>query len=376
MKTSLVLLTSILAVSAMLPARSQAQEDAAVAGAVFVMTNNVDNNEVIAYTRGADGSLVQGQTYSTGGRGSGGTIDPLASQGSLTLGSSHGLLFATNDGSGDITIFQVHGATLTKSAQVPSEGGAPVAVAQHGGLVYVVNAGGASNVTGFKLGPNGTMTAIAGSTQYLSELTTAPATVAFSPNGQILLVTEKSSGKIDAFGVATTGLLTPLAVNLTAGTGLFSLTFAPNGTVISTETGPPGNNNNQSAVSSYTVASNGVMTPISVSVPTLGNATCWDVVTPNGLYVYSSSAGGVLSGYTIGSTGTLTPIGSTVVATLPAHSFNLDIGVSADGNFLYVVDSGLGEVSSFGINSDGTLTTLGIVGGVPATAGVNGLAAY
>jgi len=39
------------------------------------------------------------------------------------------------------------------------------------------------------------------------------------------------------------------------------------------ETGPGGPNS--SAISSYSVQSNGTLTPISASVPTLGAANCW-----------------------------------------------------------------------------------------------------
>jgi hypothetical protein len=48
------------------------------------MTNAASNNQ-IEYTRLADGSLGFSGSFATGGNGSGGTIDPLSSQGSLTL---------------------------------------------------------------------------------------------------------------------------------------------------------------------------------------------------------------------------------------------------------------------------------------------------
>src|SRR5258708_33171561 len=109
LKTSHLLLTAVLAMSAILPARSHAQTSSA-AGAVFVMTNAADWNEIVAYQRGADGSLQQGRSVRTGGRGSGGVTDPLGSQGSLTLSRDGSLLFAVNSGSGDISVFLVHGS--------------------------------------------------------------------------------------------------------------------------------------------------------------------------------------------------------------------------------------------------------------------------
>ena len=64
--------------------------------AVFVMTNDAKENHVLSYTVQADGSLKAFGSFATGGRGSGGTTDPLGSQGSLTLSSDHSLLFAVN----------------------------------------------------------------------------------------------------------------------------------------------------------------------------------------------------------------------------------------------------------------------------------------
>jgi len=103
-------------------------------GAVFVMTNNAARNQVIAYDRAADGSLGEATPYDTHGRGSGGTTDPLESQGSLTLSQDHSLLFAVNAGSGDVSVFSVHKANLTLLNKTPSGGAQPSAIAEHGGL--------------------------------------------------------------------------------------------------------------------------------------------------------------------------------------------------------------------------------------------------
>ena len=44
------------------------------------MTNAASGNEIVSYKRNTDGSLEEGRTFSTGGRGSGGVTDPLASR--------------------------------------------------------------------------------------------------------------------------------------------------------------------------------------------------------------------------------------------------------------------------------------------------------
>jgi 6-phosphogluconolactonase len=374
MRTIRLLLVVLLGIAAGMPARSNAQETRSP-GAVFVMTNAADRNEIIAYKRSGDGSLQEGRRFPTGGRGSGGTTDPLGSQGSLTLTQDHSILLAVNAGSGNISVFRVHGADLSLVDRVPCGGSEPVAVAQHGNLVYVVNAGGTSNVTGFRLDQNGRLRPIPDSIAFLSTGNSGAASLSFSPDGQFLLVTEKLTNSIDAFHVQIDGTLGPIVTNPSVGPGAFAVLFAPNGAALVSETGPTGGHN-ASAISSYVVAANGTLSAISVSVPTLGAATCWQAVTPDGRFVYTSNAGSAtISGFSIAANGVLTPLSGTVVATLPSGSTNLDIAISADGKFLYTMNSGTGTVNIFGINQDGTLTSLGDFGGLSASAGMNGIAA-
>jgi 6-phosphogluconolactonase len=363
-----------LAISVVSPTRSNA-EDEHSNGAVFVMTNAADRNEVISYKRAADGSLQEGQRFATGGRGSGGNNDPLESQGSLTLSQDRALLFAVNAGSGDVSLFRVHGADLRLADQQLSQGSEPNAVAQHGHLVYVLNTGGSSSVVGFRVSDDGKLHPIPHSLSFLSTNTSGAASLAFSPNGQFLLVTERETNSIDVFSVQRNGTLSPIVTNPSAGPGVFALSFAPNGAALAVETGPAGGQN-ASAISSYSVASNGTLTPISTSVPTLGAATCWNAVTPNGRWVYTSNAGtSTISGFTIGSNGALTALPGTVVGTNPSGATNLDIAITSDGKFLYSLDGEIGKISIFGIQSDGTLTNLGTTGALPKGVGFNGIAA-
>jgi 6-phosphogluconolactonase (cycloisomerase 2 family) len=71
----------------------------------------------------------------------------------------------------------------------------------------------------------------------------------------------------------------------------------------------------------------------------------------------------------------LTALPGTIVGTNPTEATNLDIAISADGKFLYSLDGEIGMISIFGIQSDGTLTNLGTVGGLPKNVGFNGVAA-
>jgi 6-phosphogluconolactonase len=369
------LLVVVLAIGAGLPARSNAQNHRSE-GAVFVMTNAADKNEIIAYRRSADGSLKQEDKFATGGRGSGGTTDPLGSQGSLILTQDRSFLLAVNAGSGDISVFRVRDrAMLELVEKVPCGGSEPVAVAERGKLVYVVNAGGNSNVVGFRLDEDGRLKAIHGAIAFLSTSNSGPGSVVFSPDGKFLLVTEKVTNNIDVFPVNSNGTLGQIVLNPSAGPGAFAVSFAPNGAALVSETGPP-NGHEASAISSYAVEGDGTLSTISASVPTFGAATCWQVVTPIGRFVYTDNSGSSnISGFSIANNGALTALAGTVVATLPTGSTNLDVAISDDGKFIYTLDSGTGKVSILGVNSDGTLTTLGEIGGFSAMVGFNGIAA-
>jgi len=345
-------------------------------GAVFVQTNAVDHNQIVAFERAGDGTLTNIGEFNTGGRGSGGVNDPLESQGSLTLSQDRSLLFAVNAGSGTISTFSVQHANLILLGRVPSGGSQPVAVAEHNNLVFVLNSGGAGSVVGFSVGLGGQLTKIENSTQFLSANATGGASIAISPDGQFLAVTERLANNIDIFHIHSNGTLSPIAINPSPGAGAFSVTFAPDGKAIVSETGLA-TATNGSAVSSYSILPNGTLSAISQSIATLGDANCWNVVTPDGTKVYVSNAGsGTISGFAIASNGALTPLPGTVVGTNPTGATNLDIAISADGKFLYSLNSGTGTVGSFAIHQNGTLTKIGEAGDLSIFAGFNGIAAY
>src|SRR5258707_64819 len=342
--------------------------------AVFVMTNNADANQVIAFQRGPNGTLDNPHSYATDGRGSGGTVDPLASQGSLTLSADQAWLFAVNAGSGTVSVFHVNGAQLELTDRVATEGSEPNSVAQFGSRVYVLNTAGSSNVVGLNFN-NGKLIRIPNSLRFLSGNAVASGSVAFSPDGKFLIVTEKATNNLDVFKVLSDGSLSQAAITKSVGPGAFSAAFTRNDVAVVSETGPGGPN--LSAISSYSVQSNGTLTPISSSGPTLGSANCWNVVTPDGRFVYvSNSASGSISGFAIGSDGSLTPLPGTILAFNPTGSANIDLTVSSDGKFLYTLNAGTGAVGMFAIQpTNGALTDLGTAGSLPAAAGLDGIGA-
>lgn len=338
------------------------------------MTNDAHANEVKVFERGSAGSLHEVHSYTTGGRGSGGTIDPLLSQGSLTLSDDSKWLFAANAGSGTLSVFRVEGARLLLTDEVPSGGAEPNAIAAHGEFVYVLNTAGSSSVVGFHLA-RGRLQRIENSLRFLGPNEAGAASIVFSPDGRFLIVTERTANRIDVFGVLANGELSQVNSNPSAAPGAFAATFDPRGTLIVSETGAGGDN--ASTVSSYALRADLTLQPVSTAVPTLGAANCWNVVTPDGRFVYVSNAGSAsIAGFAVAPNGALDALPGTVVGSNADGATNLDIAVSADGAFLYSLNAGDGTIGVFAIDQrSGALTSLGAAGRLPAHAGLNGIAA-
>ena len=127
------LLALVVGVGSLNSTMHAAENFLASGGTVYVMNNDAVKNEVLAYQRLFDGRLTLKERFATGGRGSGGTTDPLQSQGSLTLSHDHTLLFAINSGSGTLSSFHLIGGVPILVDQEPTGGSEPVAVAENNG---------------------------------------------------------------------------------------------------------------------------------------------------------------------------------------------------------------------------------------------------
>src|SRR5437868_3949513 len=207
-------LTALLGASAVL-----AQAAAPTAGAdhaVFVQTNDPAGNSIVAYARHNDGTLSWVATYPTGGNGAraaGAAVDPLASQSSLVYDSSHGLLLAPNAGSNTVSVFSVSGDTLHLNQVVASGGPFPASIGIHGDLAYVLDAGFAGYVEGYRIA-GGRLHPITGSLRSLGlgngnppAFLQSPAQVGFTPDGSKLVITMKGNngGSVDVFSISPDG---------------------------------------------------------------------------------------------------------------------------------------------------------------------------
>lgn len=351
-----------------------ARKTQASPGAVYTMSNSPEGNEVLIFNRGADGSLSPAGSVATGGLGSGGG---LGNQGGLVLSENGRWLYAVNAGSHDISVLLVHHRGLKLIDRIESGGLMPISITVHHNLLYVLNAGGgagdADNVTGFYQRRNGSLWPLPESTRSLSEDNTGPAQVQFSPDGSVLVVTEKATSLINTFEVGHYGYLHDQKLFTSPTPTPFGFAFGKRGQMFVSEA--DGGAEDASTLSSYGVWRNGEIELISESVPTTETAACWVVVTENGRFAYASNTGsGSISGYAIRPNGEIKLLDTDGVTGVTGEgSRPIDMALSRNSRYLYCLNSGNGTISAFRITGHGALQALSVTDGLPE--GANGLAA-
>ena len=362
-QSSYVLLASVLALAA---AGVQAQSQ--TSGMVFTETNSASGNAVMAFQYSADGSLTPIGQVATGGLG---TEGGLGNQGALGLSDNHRWLFAVNAGSHEISVLEARAAGLSLVDKVGSGGTQPVSLTVHGDLLYVLNAGGTGNITGFRIAGNGHLQPIAHSTRSLSSVSAGAAQVQFDTEGERLIVTEKATNSIDVYRVDD-GIATGPVVHASNGMTPFGFAIDRRDHLIVSEAF--GGAANASAVSSYDLDGDSAALPsISASVATNQSAACWVAVAGHGRYAYTTNTGsGSVTGYRIGSEGSLTRLTANG-RTAQTGAGPTDEAVSAGGRLLFVLSPKSGQLAAFRVQADGNLIAAGSAAGLPTVA--TGLAA-
>src|SRR5260370_7827916 len=102
------MITPLLALTLAAQVAPQIYAQAAEEHAVFAMTNSVEGNQIIAYSRAADGSLIERSHFATGGRGSGGTNAPSRLPGSPPPHPHHPPPFPMNPDTTTLSLFPLH----------------------------------------------------------------------------------------------------------------------------------------------------------------------------------------------------------------------------------------------------------------------------
>jgi 6-phosphogluconolactonase (cycloisomerase 2 family) len=238
----------------------------------------------------------------------------------------------------------------------------------HGDLAYVLNNGGESNVTGFRI-EDGGLGPIEGSTRPLSRPDADPAQAAFSPDGRTLVVTERGTDGITTFAVED-GLLGDPVANPSVGATPYGFDFAGS-TLVVTEAfgGAVG----KAAASSYSL-DGAALRPVSGSVADTRSEVCWAIASKDGRFVWVTNFGdGTISRYRVGGDGSLELEEPVAASTNLGAKGVRDEALSADGRFLYALDADARSVFGWRVGASGELDPVGSFEGLPET--VAGLAA-
>jgi 6-phosphogluconolactonase len=359
------------------PSTSASGNPAAIVGGVFTQTNNERGNAVVAYARRADGSLSYLASYATGGLGTAPTSG-LGSQGAVALTPNERFLFAVNAGSDQLSAFRVAKDGLTRVATVASGGQRPVSVAATNHVVYALN-NASHTLTGFRIETNGNLTPVPSWTRSLNAATGNAAQVQFSREGHFLVVVERGvvaanlAAGFDVFPVNPDGSLGARVSSASVGAAPFGFDLTNRGTLVVSEPGGADN-----SASSYDLGPDGSLRVVSSRVFANQGAPCWVVATHDGRFAYTANAAsGSISGYAVDASGSLTLLrtdgrtGVTGPGTTP-----LDMDVSRDSRFLYVIEGATGNIMGFEIGRDGSLAAMPDAPPPASGRGRGGLAAY
>jgi 6-phosphogluconolactonase len=326
---------------------------------VLVQSNEQDQNRLLSFRRDATGVLSGMGAAGTGGAGNG---EPhLPSQGSVGLSGDARHAYVTNAGSGDVSLFTLTAEGFILAQTVPT-GGAPLSVAEHDGLVYVLNSADAS-LTGFVV--EGSRLSPVSDAQRRWDPEGKPAQVGFSPDGRTLVVTERGADRILIFPVESAGALGDSVIQPSSGMTPYGFGHTPSGVLVVTEAfgGEPG----RSAVSSYAIKDSS-LTPVSRSVGNGRTALCWGVVTADGRYAFGVNFGdGAVSRYDIAPDGALTLGEAAAGVVVDGSSGPRDLDLSGDGRFLYAIDADSQQIVGWSVAATGRLTPIGSWPGLPST---------
>ncbi|MEO8017430.1 MAG: beta-propeller fold lactonase family protein [Pseudomonadota bacterium] len=339
--------------------------------AVYTESNDANKNEILVMRRDRNGDLKLVDRVSTRGRGTGAA---LGNQGGLALSPDGRRLYAINAGSDEISVFSVFGDRLVLTQKLASGGDQPISITVKHDLMYVLNAGGDGNITGFYAGDDRRVYPIPGSTRPLSGSGTGPAQIAFDTFGDVLVVTEKGTNKIVLYDVVD-GVAQAPQVRASNGMTPFGFAFDRHDNLIVSEAA--GGAPNASTVSSYEL--DGAQYPlevVSASISGGQTAACWVAVTRNGRYAYATNTGSSsVTGFSVARNGALTLLNANgVTGRTIAGSSPIDVAASHDGGFLFVLTGNVGMIHGFRIREDGSLRATSRIDGIPASA--SGLVAH
>lgn len=315
---------------------------------------NEPSNALRVWERVGDQLVLKG-SFPTGGTG---TNASLGNASGVVRTNDGKFVFVVNAGSNDISMFDMTNSVMFLG-KFSSHGTVPVSLALHAlnsrtYLLYVLNAGGAGggSIAGFKFDAStASVMFLAGSVQPVSGAGANVAQIGFTPNGNVLVVTEKGTNKITTYVVSAGGIAGAPNPQNSVGATPFGFGFSAEGFLLVSE--PAG------ALSSYRVRQNGTIQPVTSSLSDGQAAACWVVVVGNKVYV-TNAASNNLSLYRVKHNGQLV-LQNDIVAYTSAQP--VDMAVAGDN--LYVLGSNGHAVHDFDISHDGQLTLTDTDTGIP-----------
>jgi 6-phosphogluconolactonase len=345
----------------------QAPMNGTAPGAVYVQTNAAPN-EVIAFRRAQDGSLDLIGSVQTGGDGDG--SPHLTSQGSVALTRDGWHLLVTNAASDDLSVFSVADDGSIELRDRVHTGPTPKSVTELDGLVVVLNTG-QPGLASFRLDEDGSIAPVEGGDQALAESDADPAQVAFSPDGSMIVVTERGTDSIVTYEVAADGTFGASHSIESQGPTPYGFAFTSGGALVVAEAFRA--EKGAAAASSYAIV-DGSLEPRTPSVGNGRSEICWAVITPDDRFAFTTNfADGAVSRFAIAADGSLSLEDAMAGIAVEGMPGLRDEYLSSDGHFLYAIDADGRRIYGWSVDAEGSLEPIGSWEGVPAT--VAGLAA-
>jgi len=352
----------VIAIGVMLACVAGAVSAYAAAGAVYAESNAALGNVIYVFSRAENGSLVLVRPggFPTGGSGTGGGLE---NQGAIAIDDANRFLFAINAGTNSISVFQILENGLSLVEVDPSNGKRPVSLTVKRNVLYVLNNGGSvsdvDSIAGFAVSETGHLTPLISGLR-LSGTSVGPTEVSFNPDGDILIVTERTTNNIDVFTVDQNGLASGPNVFPSAARGPFGFAFGKRGQVFISELA--------GSASSYSVSRAGSLQKISGPIGNGQSATCWLVLSADNRYAWVTNTGsGNASSYTIAFDGTLHLLNA-IAADMGSTSHPIDTAISNDARYIYILTSGSNSIRGYSIATDGSLTPVTTVLGIASSA--------
>ncbi len=352
-----VLAASISLLGAATAASASTASTSPVVGYTYLDGNTAGSNTIDGFARHVDGSVtpLPGSPFAAGGAGLG---TGLASQGAIQATADGRYLLAVDAGSNQVSVLRItaRGVPVPVGQPVSSGGIKPASVAiSPTGLVYVANSGaGGSGYSGFRLHAGGGLTPVPGSTITVPD-SAGLGDVFFNAFGNHLVGTRTGTSQIDSFVVLPGGRLLAAKGSPFTGQGLGQLgaEFSP-ARPAELFVSNAHNGAGLGTVSAYRDSLLGQLIPIGASPYADGQtAPCWVEISHDGRYLFTVNTGsGNISSYAINSGGSLTLIGSTPIS---GGGADIDARLSPDGRTLLVDGSGNHILSVFAV-SGGNLT--------------------